>query len=73
MPFLEELGIEIVPFAEPYISAALVAYARFGKGINPKAKLNLGDCAAYALAKTVKAPLLSKGVDFSATDLVSIG
>ena len=72
VPFLEELGIEIVPFAEPHISAALAAYARFGKGIDPKAKLNLGDCAAYALAKALKAPLLYKGVDFSATDLVGV-
>ena len=72
VPFLEELGIEIVPFAEPHISAALAAYARFGQGIDPKAKLNLGDCAAYALAKALKAPLLYKGVDFSATDLVGV-
>src|SRR5260370_22230830 len=48
---LAELGIEIIPFAEPHISGALEAYRRYGKGIHPKARLNLGDCAAYALAK----------------------
>jgi ribonuclease VapC len=66
---LDELGMEIVPFAEPYISAALDAYRRYGKGVHSKARLNLGDCAAYALAKTLNAPLLFKGVDFSETDV----
>ena len=31
--------------------------------------LNLSDCAAYALAKTLDAPLLYKGEDFTATDV----
>jgi len=69
MTFLAELGVEIVPFAEPYISQSLDAYSRFGKGIDPKARLNLGDCAAYALAKGLNAPLLFKGADFSQTDV----
>jgi len=34
MTFLAELGVEIVPFAEPYISQSLDAYSRFGKGID---------------------------------------
>jgi len=70
---LDELAIEIVPFAEPYISGALEAYARYGKGIDPKARLNLGDCAAYALAKALNAPLLFKGEDFAATDVLRSG
>jgi ribonuclease VapC len=69
MAFLAELDVEIVPFAEPYISQALGAYSRFGKGIDPKARLNLGDCAAYALAKVLDLPLLFKGADFSQTDI----
>jgi ribonuclease VapC len=69
MAFLTELGVEIVPFSEPYISQALDAYSRFGKGINPRARLNLGDCAAYALAKVLNVPLLFKGGDFSQTDI----
>jgi ribonuclease VapC len=48
---LEELAVEVVPFAEPHISRALDAYLRYGKGIDPKARLNLGDCAAYALPR----------------------
>jgi ribonuclease VapC len=70
MELLDEMGIEIVPFAEPHISQALDAYLRYGKGIDPKARLNLGDCAAYALAKILNAPLLFKGRDFSATDVL---
>ena len=69
MTFLSELGVEIVPFAEPYISQSLDAYSRFGKGFDPKARLNLGDCASYALAKVLSAPLLFKGADFSQTDI----
>jgi ribonuclease VapC len=69
MIFLAELGVEIVPFAEPSISQSLDAYSRFGKGIDPKARLNLGDCAAYALAKVLNVPLLFKGTDFSQTDV----
>lgn len=67
---LQELSAEIVPFDEAQARAALAAYARYGKGIDPKASLNLGDCASYALAKAIGAPLLFKGTDFSATDVV---
>jgi ribonuclease VapC len=66
---LEQLGIEIVPFAAAQIMTALDAYSRYGKGIDPRARLNLGDCAAYALAKSMNAPLLFKGEDFAATDV----
>ena len=44
------------------------AYERFGKGNHP-AKLNLGDCFAYALAKARGEPLLFKGDDFRQTDI----
>jgi ribonuclease VapC len=59
----------VVAFSEPYISLALDAYARYGKGIHSKARLNLGYCAAYALARNMNAPLLFKGRDFSETDI----
>lgn len=49
---------------------ALDAYLRFGKGYHP-ARLNLGDCFAYALAKALDAPLLYKGDDFALTDIRS--
>ena len=44
------------------------AYQRFGKGNHP-ARLNLGDCFAYALSKARGEPLLFKGDDFSQTDV----
>ncbi|KQY35672.1 twitching motility protein PilT [Caulobacter sp. Root1455] len=56
---------------EPAIeAAALDAYLKFGKGRHP-AKLNLADCFAYALAKSLDAPLLYKGDDFPLTDVRS--
>ena len=67
--FLRQYGIEIVPFDEVQAKAAAAAYDRYGKGIDSKAKLNLADCAAYALAKSLDAPLLFKGQDFAATDV----
>lgn len=48
----------------------LSAFWRFGKGRHP-ARLNLGDCFAYALAKSLDAPLLYKGDDFAQTDVRS--
>jgi ribonuclease VapC len=70
MGYVDSLGIEVVPFAEPYISLSLQAYRRYGKGIHSKARLNLGDCAAYALAKRLNVPLLFKGNDFSEADVL---
>jgi ribonuclease VapC len=66
---LTDSEIEIVPFDETQVHAAAVAFDRYGKGIDPKARLNLADCAAYALAATMNAPLLFKGDDFAATDV----
>lgn len=47
---------------------ALDAFARFGKGVHP-ARLNMGDCFAYACAKVHGVPLLYKGDDFALTDI----
>ena len=60
---------EIAAFDEPQARAALSAFERFGNGLHSQARLNLADCAAYALAATMGAPLLFKGDDFSATDV----
>jgi len=66
---LKDNGIEIIPFDEVQVHAAAGAFDRYGKGIHSKARLNLADCAAYALAKTMNAPLLFKGGDFVHTDV----
>jgi ribonuclease VapC len=56
---------------EPAIeTAALDAYLKFGKGRHP-ARLNLADSFAYALAKSLDAPLLYKGDDFPLTGVRS--
>ena len=67
--FLTINRIEIVPFDEASARTAAAAYDRYGKGIDSKARLNLADCAAYALAKSLDAPLLFKGEDFAHTDI----
>ena len=66
---LADNEIEIFPFDEAQVRMAAEAFDRYGKGIDPKARLNLSDCAAYALAKTLNAPLLFKGEDFTETDV----
>ncbi|KPF66171.1 hypothetical protein IP69_15820 [Bosea sp. AAP35] len=66
--FLAEYQIDIIPFDEALSDRAFEAYRRFGKGRHP-AKLNMGDCAAYALARARGWPLLYKGEDFSLTDI----
>ena len=40
-----------------------------GVGIDPRARLDLA-CAAYALAESMNSPLLFKGDDFAATDVL---
>jgi ribonuclease VapC len=61
--------VEIMAFDELQMRAAALAFERYGKGLNSKSSLNLADCAAYALAKTMGAPLLFKGDDFTNTDI----
>lgn len=67
--WLETYGVTVADDA-PLAHPALDAYLRFGKGLHP-ARLNLADCFAYALAKTLDAPLLYKGDDFVRTDIRS--
>jgi ribonuclease VapC len=62
------LDIEIARTGSEHVLLAREAYRKFGKGNHP-AKLNLGDCFAYALAKARREPLLFKGNDFSQTDV----
>ncbi|MBI1682613.1 type II toxin-antitoxin system VapC family toxin [Caulobacter hibisci] len=64
----ESYEARIVLIGEAEQAIALEAHARFGKGVHP-AKLNMGDCFAYACAKVHGVPLLYKGGDFSLTDI----
>lgn len=61
--------IEIIPIDTRQAELAVQAQQVYGKGRHP-AKLTLGDCFAYALAKAMREPLLFKGGDFAHTDIV---
>jgi ribonuclease VapC len=67
--FMKAAGIRIEPVTPHQAQAARSAHLQFGKGTGHSAALNYGDCFAYALAKTMDAPLLCKGNDFPATDI----
>jgi ribonuclease VapC len=66
--FLELTGIQTVAVPPEAASIALEAFERFGKGLHP-ARLNMGDCFAYACAQHLGEPLLFKGGDFPLTDI----
>jgi ribonuclease VapC len=67
---VKEARIVIEPVSEAHARIAREAYRDFGKGSGHPAKLNFGDCFAYALAKTTSEPLLFKGDDFIHTDII---
>ena len=67
---VKEAHIAIEPVTEVQARIAREAYRDFGKGSGHPAKLNFGDCFAYALAKTTGEPLLFKGDDFVHTDII---
>ena len=66
---ITDFEIEIVPFTADHARIAREAYRDYGKGSGHPAKLNFGDCMAYALARCVREPLLFVGNDFSHTDI----
>lgn len=69
---LREAEISIEPVTEQQARVAREAYRDFGRGSGHIAKLNFGDCFAYALAKTSGGPLLFKGDDFIHTGIASV-
>ena len=68
--FPEATGLVLVPITGTEAQLATAAHARFGKGRHP-ARLNLGDCFAYACAQAHGVPLLFVGDDFPQTDIRS--
>lgn len=69
---LSGMDIEIAPFTERQARIAREAFRDFGRSSGHRARLNLGDCFAYALAKDAGEPLLYKGDDFVHTDVRSV-
>lgn len=66
--FCRETPLMLEPVTSEHARAARDAYRDFGKGRH-RARLDLGDCFAYALARISGEPLLFKGDDFRHTDI----
>jgi ribonuclease VapC len=65
----QELRLTIEPVTEEQAHIARAAYRDYGRGSGHPARLNFGDCFAYALARVTGEPLLFKGDDFIHTDI----
>jgi ribonuclease VapC len=65
---LQEMAVEITPLTLDHLGLCRHAARHYGKGRHA-ARLNLGDCCAYATAKLAGEPLLFKGDDFARTDV----
>lgn len=63
---IEQAQIKIEPVTDHH---AIIAHEAFRNNGHP-AQLNFGDLFSYALAKARNAPLLFKGNDFAATDVL---
>jgi ribonuclease VapC len=67
--FLSIAQVDVRPVTLEQARLAREAYRDFGRESGHPARLNFGDCFAYALAKDIGEPLLFKGADFSETDI----
>ena len=67
---LLRIGADVRPVDATTAAVALDGWRRYGRGRHP-ARLNFGDCFAYALATELGASLLFVGDDFGQTDVVS--
>jgi ribonuclease VapC len=65
---IEALRLKIEPVTLEDAVNARAAHSDYGRG-HHRARLNYGDCFAYALARRCREPLLFKGNDFAQTDV----
>jgi ribonuclease VapC len=70
--FIRAARMRIEPVTESQAKLAREAYRDFGRGSGHPAKLNFGDCFAYAASKDIGQPLLFKGADFTHTDVEAV-
>jgi len=70
---IRDYRILIVPVSVDHARIARIAHRQYGRGNHndSRAKLNFGDCFAYALAREKNEPLLFVGDDFAHTDIRS--
>jgi ribonuclease VapC len=69
--FLIEVDAQEVPIDMAMHRVAIKASRDYGRAVAHPARLNFGDCFAYACAKVHNIPLLYKGDDFPSTDIES--
>lgn len=69
--FIEAVPGTIVPFGREMADVASRAFRTFGRATGHPARLNFGDCMAYAVSAVMGAPLLFKGGDFGQTDVMA--
>lgn len=69
--FIDDPNLSVVPFSRQMADVASRAFVKFGRGSGHPARLNFGDCTAYAVSAVMRAPLLFKGADFSRTDVMA--
>ncbi|MCY3674265.1 MAG: type II toxin-antitoxin system VapC family toxin [Paracoccaceae bacterium] len=67
--FCESVNAEEISISPQIGKLAIKVAGRYGKIVGHEAKLNFGDCFAYACANEYDIRLLYKGNDFSRTDL----
>lgn len=68
---LHAAGVELVAVDREQAALARDGFRRFGKGRH-RARLNFGDCFAYALSRVSGEPLLFVGGDFALTDVEAV-
>ena len=61
----------VIPFSREMADVASQAFRTFGRSSGHPARLNFGDCLAYAVSAVMRAPLLLKGGDFGLTDVMA--
>ena len=66
---IDQFSIVIEPVTVDQAHIARRAHQHYGRGRGHPARLNFGDCFAYALAKAFDEPLLFVGQDFVHTDV----
>jgi ribonuclease VapC len=66
---MRDFRVEIVPVTPEQANSARQAHRRYERGSGSRARLNFGDCFAYALARNRNEPLLFVGDDFTHTDI----
>jgi ribonuclease VapC len=73
MEWLGRFAVTIIAIGEAEMRAAHLCASVYHRTTGHPARLNMGDCFAYACARTQGVQLVYKGNDFVHTDVVGIG